>query len=132
VKTCYNCGHENADAERFCHNCGADLWQHEGFRRSGLAAGLGDERILWDNGHIQLTTEAVLIDMDTDAPDVVPLGTISATEVRDGCLVLKIKDETEKYCALEAPAELEALVRDHMFRPRLAPDREDDAYTPAE
>jgi hypothetical protein len=26
VQTCTRCNHQNADAERFCQTCGADLW----------------------------------------------------------------------------------------------------------
>jgi hypothetical protein len=131
-RTCYDCGAENAESERSCHNCGADLWQHEGFHRSGLAAGLGEEHVLWDNGHMQLTTEALLIDMDTAEPDVVPLSSIADTEVRDECLVLMIQGRAERYCAVAEPEELEALLRDQMLRPRLAPDREDRRYVPEE
>jgi hypothetical protein len=46
--------------------------------------------------------------------------------------VLMIQGRAERYCAVAEPEELEALLRDQMLRPRLAPDREDRRYVPEE
>ena len=121
-KTCYNCGTENGDVETFCRTCGAALTQSQ-LQHAGIQAGTPEERVLWANGEIQLTTHAVLIGMDTDAPDVVPLETIYDVVVEERCVVLKVKEGDDQYCMLENPDELAALVKEQMFRPRLAHER---------
>lgn len=129
-KTCYNCGTENGDVERFCRTCGAALGSLSGLQQSGIQAGATEERILWENGEISLTTGAVLIGMDTDAPDVVPLETIYDVVLEDRCVILKVKDGDDRYCMLDDPTELATLIREHMFRPRLAHGRKDLGYIP--
>ncbi len=126
-KTCYNCGTENAESEIFCHECGANLRQ---LKDAGLQGGTAEERVLWDNGEIQLTTEAVLIGMGTDMPDVVPLSTIDDVELEERCIVLKIKDGSDYYCMLADPHQLAAMIREQVFRPRLAHQRTDMGYIP--
>ena len=128
-KTCYNCGTENGEVETFCRACGAAL-THSQLQHAGIQAGTPEERVLWANGDIQLTTSAVLIGMDTDAPDVVPLETIYDVVVEERCVVLKVKDGDDQYCMLENPEELAAMVREQMFRPRLAHERTDKGYIP--
>ncbi|MHB1343046.1 MAG: zinc ribbon domain-containing protein [Thermoleophilia bacterium] len=130
ASTCYNCGTENAEVEQFCHSCGAALGKRANLQRSAIQGGRGPERVLWDNGEVQLTTEAVLIGMTGDAPDVVPLETIYEVTVEERCVVLKVKDGDDKYCMLADPVEFAGLVKDHMFRPRLAHDRKDMGYIP--
>lgn len=129
-KTCYNCGTQNAEAETFCHKCGASLGKLSDLQKSGIQAGSAEERVLWDNGDIQLTTDAVLIGMSSDAPDVVPLETVYDVIVEDRCVVLKVKDGDDRYCMLDDPAELADLVKDQMERPRLAHERRDMGYIP--
>ncbi len=129
-KTCYNCGTENGDIEKFCRKCGAALGSLAHLQHSGIQAGTAEERVLWDNGEITLTTDAVLIGMETDAPDVVPLETIFDVVLEEKCVVLKVKDGDDKYCMLDDPSELAALVREHMFRPRLAHERKESGYIP--
>jgi len=128
--TCYNCGTLNAEVEKFCHKCGAALGKLSDMQQSGIQAGSGEERVLWEAGDIRLTTEAVLIGMETDAPDVVPLDTIHEVVVESRCLVLKVNDGDDKYCMMDDPTELADLVRDHMFRGRLAHERKDLGYIP--
>jgi hypothetical protein len=123
-KTCYNCGTENADSETFCHKCGATLTSDSlTSQRTGLQAGVPEERMLWDGGDIQLTTEAVLIGMATDAPDVVPLDTIYAVEQDERCLTLKVKDGGDKQCFLDDPSVLARLVQEQIDRHRHAIER---------
>lgn len=128
-KTCYNCGTENAGSEEFCHKCGASLSSGT-LQDSGMQAGTAEERLLWDKGDIQLTTEAVLIGMETDAPDVVPLDTIYDVVLEERCVVLKVKDGDDKHCMLEDPEELASLVKDQMMRGRLSHGRKDMGYIP--
>ena len=128
--TCYSCGTNNAEEERFCHTCGASLQTPSDLQKAVIQPGLSEERVLWDNGDIQLTTDAVLIGMNSDTPDVVPLETIYDVTLEDRCVVLKVKDGDDKYCMLDDPADLAALVKDHMFRPRLAHDRTDMGFIP--
>lgn len=128
--TCYNCGTENAEVEQFCHSCGAALGKLSDLQKSAIQGGRAEERVLWDNGEVQLTTHAVLIGMGGDAPDVVPLETIYEVVLEERCVVLKVKDGDDKYCMIDDPTELAELVRDHMLRPRLAHDRKDMGYIP--
>ncbi len=130
ASTCYNCGTQNAEAEHYCHKCGAALGELSDLQRSAIQGGPGQERVLWDNGEIQLTTDAVLIGMTGDAPDVIPLETIYDVVLEERCVVLKVKDGDDKYCMLADPTELADLVREHMFRPRLAHERKDMGYIP--
>ncbi|MHB8869462.1 MAG: zinc ribbon domain-containing protein [Thermoleophilia bacterium] len=130
ANTCYNCGTENAESEKFCHSCGAALGRLSDLQHSAIQGGRGPERVLWDNGEVQLTTEAVLIGMTGDAPDVVPLETIYDVVLEERCVVLKVKDGDDKYCMLADPTELAGLIKDHMFRPRLAHERKDMGYIP--
>jgi len=131
-KTCYNCGTENAESERFCRECGANLEAIERMGDIGLQGGTAEERVLWDNGEIQLTTEAVLIGMGSDMPDVVPLSTVEDVELEEKCVVLKIKDGPDYYCMLADPHELAAMIKEQVFRPRLAHQRKDMGYIPPE
>lgn len=128
--TCYNCGTTNSAADTFCRTCGAALGKLSDLQHSGLQAGSGEERTLWENADITLTTKAVLIGMDTDSPDVVPLDTIYDVVQEDRCVVLKVKDGDDKYCMLDDPTELTALVKEQMSRSRLAHGRTDTRYIP--
>lgn len=129
-KTCYNCGTENADTEQFCHACGAALGARASLQDSGLQAGIADERVLWENGDIKVTSAAVLIGMESDAPDVVPLETIYEVVLEERCVVLKVKDGDDKHCMLDDPTEMAEMVRDQMMRSRLAHGRTDMGYIP--
>ncbi|HZJ03797.1 MAG TPA: hypothetical protein VFE20_09045 [Thermoleophilia bacterium] len=131
-KTCYNCGTQNAEAEAFCHTCGASLGRLSDLQKSGIQAGSAEERVLWENGDIQLTTDAVLIGMATDSPDVVPLDTLYDVVLEERCVVLKVKDGDDKYCMLDDPKELAELVKEQMNRPRLAHGRQEMGYNPPE
>ncbi|MHB0980231.1 MAG: hypothetical protein ACYC5Q_09225 [Thermoleophilia bacterium] len=128
--TCYNCGTDNAEVEKLCHKCGVALGKLSDLQHSAIQGGRAQERVLWDNGEIQLTTDAVLIGMSGDTPDVLPLETIYEVVLEERCLVLKVKDGDDKYCMLDDPTELAALVKDHMFRPRLAHERKEMGYIP--
>ena len=128
--TCYNCGTANSDADTFCRTCGAALGKLSDLQHSGIQAGAGEERTLWEKGDITLTTQAVLIGMDSDSPDVIPLETIYEVVQEERCVVLRVKDGDDKFCMLEDPSELAALVKDLMSRSRLAHERRDVGYIP--
>ncbi len=89
-----------------------DLWEKD------MRAFRGMERVVWDNGEIQLTTEAVLFGVDTDSPDVVPLEAVHEVKVEDGCLVLVAMGGDVRSPVLDDPEELAALVRDEVRRSR--------------
>jgi hypothetical protein len=132
MQTCYNCGTENQDIEKFCHRCGATLGRLSELQETAMSAGIGPERLLWEEGDIQLTTEAILIGMNTDAPDVVPLETIQSVRVEDTCLVISLKYGDDKQCFLKDPSKLAALIEDQVMRPRLAHQRKASGAQQAE
>jgi len=94
-----------------------------GDRRETYAKNLraleGAERVIWDNGDVQLTTEAVLLDAAEGSPDVVPLEIIYDVDVEDGRLVLRAVGGDVRSSPLDRPDELAALVRDELRRVRL-------------
>jgi hypothetical protein len=124
MQTCYNCGDKNADSERFCHRCGAALGRLSENQPTAMRAGIGPERLLWEEGDVQLTTDALLIGMESDAPDVTPLETIHEVRVEDNCLVVRVKYGDDKRCFLKNPDELARLLQEQVMRPRLVDDRE--------
>jgi CRP/FNR family cyclic AMP-dependent transcriptional regulator len=103
-------------ARRFGRAIGSD----GDLRKKDLRAFEGAERVIWDNGEMQLTTEAVLIGMDTDGPEVIPLETIFDVEVRNGCLYLHAHGGDACSPAVEDPEHLAALTREAMLRTRYA------------
>ena len=132
ITTCYNCGAENDVNAELCGKCGRPLGEYGDLLEKDLRAFSGEERVIWDNGEFQLTTEAVLIGMKSDSPDVVPLDAIYDVKVEDGCMVLKVKHGDDFYCVLDKPEELARLVREQMFRPRYAHRRKDEEPTPSD
>jgi CRP-like cAMP-binding protein len=107
-------------------------------RRFGRAVGLrgdlrakdvrafgGPERTIWDNGTLQLTTQAVLIGMGTDSPEVIPLEALLGVEVEQGCVVFHLRDGDVSAGPLDDAAQLAALTRDEMRRTRYAQRRKD-------
>lgn len=103
-------------ARRFGRAIGA----HGDLRQKDLRAFGGEERVIWDNGEMQLTTEAVLIGMGTDSPEVIPLETIFDVEVRDDCLFFHVHGGDACSPAVDDPEHLAALTRDAMLRTRYA------------
>jgi CRP-like cAMP-binding protein len=85
----------------------------------------GEERVVWDDGRLQLTTEAVLIGMGSDSPDVIPLEAVYDVDVENGCVVFRVHGGDIRSHPLEDPAQLAALVRDEMLRTRYAQRRKD-------
>jgi CRP-like cAMP-binding protein len=85
----------------------------------------GPERIVWDNGELQLTTHAVLIGMQTDSPDVIPLEALLGVDVEDGRVIFRLSDGDVCSPPLDAPEQLAALARDEMLRTRHAHRRKD-------
>jgi CRP-like cAMP-binding protein len=85
----------------------------------------GPERVVWDNGELQLTTEAVLIGMATDSPDVIPLEALQGVDVMDGQVVFRMARGDVWSPELRDPEQLAALTRDAMARTRYAQRRKD-------
>ncbi|MBN1320436.1 MAG: cyclic nucleotide-binding domain-containing protein [Thermoleophilia bacterium] len=85
-----------------------------------LRAFSGEERVIWDGGELQLTTEAVLIGMDSDSPDVIPLETIFDVEVRGDCVVFHVHGGDVRSPPVDDPERLAALTHDAMLRTRYA------------
>jgi CRP/FNR family transcriptional regulator, cyclic AMP receptor protein len=94
-------------------------------REKDLRAFGGKERVVWDNGELQLTTAAVLIGMGSDSPDVIPLEAVLDVEVQGGCVVLHVHGDDVCSPPLDDPERLAALVRDEIQRTRYAHRRKD-------
>jgi CRP-like cAMP-binding protein len=84
-----------------------------------LRALRGAERIVWDNGEMQLTTEAVLLGTNTDRPDVVPLEAIQEVTVEGGRVTIHVAEADVRSPVLEDPEELAELIRGEVRRMRL-------------
>jgi CRP-like cAMP-binding protein len=85
----------------------------------------GQERVVWDNGELQLTTQAVLIGMKTDSPEVIPLEAIEGVDVVEGQVVFRMHSGDVWSPPLEQADQLAALARDAMLRTRYAQRRKD-------
>jgi CRP-like cAMP-binding protein len=83
----------------------------------------GPERVVWDNGKVQLTTQAVLIGMGTGSPDVIPLESLLDVDVEDGCVVFRLHDGDVCSPLVDDPQRLAALTHDEMLRTRYAQRR---------
>ncbi len=94
-------------------------------REKDLRAFSGEERVVWEKGGLQLTTEAVLIGMGSDGPDVIPLDSIYDVEVQSGCVVFHAHSGDVCSPLLDDPEQLAALVHDEMLRTRYAQRRKD-------
>ena len=103
-------------SRRFGHAIG----KHGDLREKDLRAFSGGEHVLWENGEIQLTTEAVLIGMGGDSPEVVPLDALLDTEVRGDVVIFHAHGGDVSSPPLDQPGQLAALVRDAMLRTRRA------------
>jgi len=91
-----------------------DVWEKD------MRAFRGRERVVWDSGDIQLTTEALLFGADTDRPDVIPLEAIQEVTVEDEGLVVHAVGGDVRSPAFDAAEELAALVRDEVRRMRFS------------
>ncbi len=85
----------------------------------------GEERVVWDDGLLQLTTEAILIGMGSDSPEVIPLEAVYDVDVENGCLVFHVQGGDVCSHCIDDPDHLAALVRDEMLRSRHAQRRKD-------
>jgi len=101
---------------RFGHAIG----MRGGLLEKDLRAFSGEERVIWDNGELQLTTEAVLIGMDSDSPDVIPLETIFDVEIRGDSVVFHVHGGDVCSPPVDDPEQLAALTHDAMLRTRYA------------
>jgi len=89
-------------------------------REKDLRAFGGEERVIWDNGELQLTTEAVLIGMDSDSPEVIPLETVFDVEVQGDSVVFHVHGGDVCSPPVDDPERLAALTHDAMLRTRFA------------
>jgi hypothetical protein len=80
----------------------------------------GEERVVWDNGEIRLTTKAVLLAADTNRPRVVPLQGISEARAEYGCLVLCTAEGDVWSSVLDSPEKLVELVKAEVQRAHLS------------
>lgn len=103
-------------SRRFGHavGMGGDL------RDKDLRAFSGEERVIWESPDLQLTTEAVLIDMDSDSPDVIPLETVFDVEVQGDRVVFHVHGGDVISPPVDNPEQLAALTHDAMLRTRFA------------
>ncbi|MCX8033557.1 MAG: Crp/Fnr family transcriptional regulator [Thermoleophilia bacterium] len=99
---------------------GRAIGSYEDLRAKDLRAFGGQERVIWDNGKVRLTTEAVLFEADTDTPDVIPLEAVHEVEVQEERLVLRAAGGDVCSPPVEHVQELASLVRDEVRRIRLA------------
>lgn len=104
---------------------GQAIGEQGAVREKDLRALGGEERVIWDNGEMQLTTEAVLIGMGGDSPDVIPLDAVLDVEVQNDRLLLHVHGGDAWSPSLENPEHVAALVRDELQRARYAPRRRD-------
>jgi CRP-like cAMP-binding protein len=91
----------------------------EELRDKDLRALHGAERVIWENGDIQLTTEAILLEVGSGSPEVIPLETVLGVEVDGDCLVLRAVGGDARTGELADAARLAALVSDEVRRLRL-------------
>ena len=103
-------------SRRFGHAIG----RHGDLLEKDLRAFGGEEQVIWDNGELQLTTEAVLIGMCGESPDVIPLEAVLDVEVRSDCVVFHAHGGDVSSPRLDDPGRLAALVRDEMLLSRHA------------
>lgn len=89
-------------------------------RAKDLRAFSGEERVIWDNGQLQLTSRAVLIDMGTDSPEVLPLEAVYDVEVQADCVIFHAHGGDVVSPPLDKPEQLAALVCDEVRRTRYA------------
>jgi hypothetical protein len=85
----------------------------------------GPERIVWENGELQLTTQAVLIGMETGSPDVIPIETLLDVEVEGDRVIFRLHDGDVNSPPLDDARHVAALTRDEMTRTRYAQRRKD-------
>ena len=99
---------------------GQAIGRHGDLLEKDLRAFQGEELVVWDNGELQLTTEAVLIGMGSEDPEVIPLEAVLDVEVQDGCVIFHAHGGDARSPRLDAPERFAALVRDEMLRTRHA------------
>lgn len=85
----------------------------------------GEERVIWENGELQLTTRAVLIGMESDAPEVLPLEAVYDVEVQGDRVVFHAHGGDVTSPPVDEPERLAALAEDEMRRTRYARRRKD-------
>jgi len=85
----------------------------------------GGERVIWDNGELQLTTRAVLIGMEGGSPEVLPLEAVYDVEVQGDSVVFHAHGGDVSSPPVDDPERLAALAADEMRRTRYARRRKD-------
>jgi len=99
---------------------GQAIGRHGDMRPKDLRAFGGEERVIWDDGQLQLTTEAVLIGMGSDSPDVIPLEAVFDVEVEADHVVFRAHGGDVRSPQVDDPERLASLVRDELLRTRQA------------
>ncbi len=98
---------------------------HDDLRAKDVRAFEGPERVVWDNGELQLTTQAVLMGMSTKSPEVIPLDALLDVDVENSCIIFRLHDGDVCSPPFDGAEQLAALARDEMLRTRFAQRRKD-------
>jgi hypothetical protein len=104
---------------------GRAIGSHGDLVTKDLRAFGGKERVIWEGGEVQLTTEAVLIGMDGDSPEVIPLEAIFDAEVAGDCVMFRAHGGDVCSPPVDDPERLAALTQDAVRRSRYAQRRKD-------
>jgi len=104
---------------------GQAVGERAALREKDLRAFGGEERVIWDNGELQLTTRAVLIGMDSDAPEVLPLEAVYDVEVQGDTVVFHAHGGDVISPPVAEPEQLAALTEDEIRRTRYARRRKE-------
>jgi CRP/FNR family transcriptional regulator, cyclic AMP receptor protein len=94
-------------------------------REKDLRAFGGEERVVWENGELQLTTKALLIGMESDSPEVLPLEAVYDVEVQGDCVVFHAHGGDVCSPPVDDPGRLAALAEGEIRRTRYARRRKD-------
>lgn len=104
---------------------GQAFGEHAELREKDLRAFSGEERVIWDNGELQLTNRAVLIGIGGDSPEVLPLEAVYDVEVQGDTVVFHAHGGDVTTPPVAEPERLAALASDEMRRTRYARRRKD-------
>lgn len=91
----------------------------EDLREKDLRALGGAERVIWENGDIQVTTEAVLLEVAGGSPEVIPLETILSVETDGDRLLIHAVGGDVATGGLADAGKVAALLSDEVRRIRL-------------
>ncbi len=97
---------------------GRAIGGREELREKDLRALRGAERVIWEDGNVQLTTEACILEPTGRSPEVIPLEAVLSVEVVGDCLVVHAVGGDARSGSLSDPARMAALINDEVRRVR--------------